>query len=147
MGPIATLQTLAHSATLPKMAASRILKTTLSSHKSIRLLKTACVTQNTCLHVPSPHNRTEDSPSLGASPLLRKSRIPTSLGQSCPSQPRRGWLLDQPDLYHGQHDQAQKKDGQVPASSHFQVLNLTSQQERKCAEDPNISTLCSESRF
>ena len=82
-----------------------------------RLLKTACVTQNTCLHVPSPNNRyhkcstslsydlpadsikrrqhkdlqfsasisfihvslslmirTEDSPSLGASPLLRKSR-------------------------------------------------------------------------
>merc|ERR1739842_72284 len=63
----------------------------LNSHKSIRLLKTACVTRNTCLHVPSQNSRTEDFPSLGVSPLLRKSRTPTSLGQSCPSQPRREW--------------------------------------------------------
>merc|ERR1712192_43729 len=67
------------------------LKTTLNSHKSIRLLKTACVIPNTCLHVPSQNSRTEEFPSLGVSPLLRKSRTPTSLGQSCPSQPRRGW--------------------------------------------------------
>merc|ERR1712108_106196 len=57
----------------------------------IRLLKTACVTLSTCLHVPRQNSRTEDSHSSEASPLLRKSRILSLLGQSCPSLQRRVW--------------------------------------------------------
>merc|ERR1712244_191384 len=68
-----------------------ILKTTRNSHKSIRLLRTVCAILSICLHVPSQSSRMEDSPSWVVSLLLRKSRIHSSLGQSCPLQQRRGW--------------------------------------------------------
>merc|ERR1711963_608684 len=75
-----------------RMAALRILKTTPNSLKSTRLLKTACVILNTCLHALNPNSRmTEDFHSLEVSRQWRKSRILSLLEPSCQLPRRREW--------------------------------------------------------
>merc|ERR1712192_358353 len=129
-----------------KMAALRILKTTLNSHKSIRRLKTACVTPNTCLHVPSQNSRTEDFPSLRVSHLLRSQESLSHWGKAVHRSQEGNGLLDNPDQHHGQHEQAQqKKDGRIPASPQSYIATTTQVQWYMGGQ--NISTICSESRF
>merc|ERR1711963_900628 len=90
--PTATHQIHVRLVIRPRMAALRTLKTTLNSLKSTRLLKTACVILNTCLHALNPNSRmTEDFHSLEVSRQWRKSRILSLLEPSCQLPRRREW--------------------------------------------------------
>merc|ERR1712013_622384 len=90
--PTATHQIHVRLVIRPRMAALRTLKTTPNSLKSTRLLRTACVILNTCLHALKPNSRmTEDFHSLEVSRLWRRSRILSLLEPSCQSPRRREW--------------------------------------------------------